>query len=88
MDVYTLMSAEDTYDITLINTIEALLQKLRVRQKDKKRLYRLEQVNQALITYERMYEGCIYEEYGEKAAEFDLLINEALDKLKVLSEGK
>jgi hypothetical protein len=76
------MSEDDTFDITLISTMEVLIQKLRLRQKDPKRLYRIEQLNQALITLEEMYEGNIPEEYSEKAKVFDDSINSALRELQ------
>jgi hypothetical protein len=88
VDTYMLMTPEDTYDITLISTIEVLLQKLRARQKDKKRLYRLEQVNSALVTFENMYEGCIPEEYSHKAQAFDDIVNSALRDLQIIRGDK
>jgi hypothetical protein len=84
IDVYLMMSKEDTYDMTLISTMEVLIQKLRLRQKCPNRLYRIEQLNQTLMTLEGMYEGLIPEEYSEKAKVFDDSINLALKELQTL----
>ena len=83
-NVHIMMSKDDTFDITLISTMEVLIQKLRLRQKCTKRLYRIEQLNQALITLEDMYEGRIPEEYSAKADVFDDNINTALRELQTL----
>lgn len=80
--VYLMMSEDDTYDMTLIATIEVLIQKLRNRQTDKKRLYRIEQLNQALMTLESQYEGRIPEEYEVVADAFDERINNAMARLR------
>ena len=83
-NVHLMMSKEDTYDITIISTMEVLIQKLRLRQSCPKRLYRIEQLNQTLMTLEGMYEGRVPEEYSMKADAFDDSINLALKELQTL----
>lgn len=83
---HTLMKDTDIYDVTLINAINSLLQKLRRNQMCKKRLYRIEQVNEALITLENMYEGVIDSDYTRKVERFEASLNTALTELKPSSD--
>jgi hypothetical protein len=77
-----LMTAKDTFDITLISVIESLLQLLMKRNRNPARYYRLEKIHTALMKYESLYEGNIPEEYATKADRFDDTLSTALTELQ------
>lgn len=81
--VYLIMAKPDVYDITLIATIECLLQALTARNTDVKsfRGSKLSTMHETLWKLEGSYKGMLPDQYMDLAKDFEAHINTKLNLL-------